>query len=131
MERAVEFLKKCGTFYLATEEGDQPRVRPFGAVIPFEGRIYLCTNNTKPCYAQMHANSKIEVSGTIGADWIRIVGTAVFDPRVEVKTAMLEAYPELKNRYSADDDIYEVFYIDQAEVTFASLTGAPSETYAL
>ena len=63
MNKIVEALKNVGIFYLATADGDQPRVRPFGSVTEFEGKVYICTNNTKACYAQINSNSKIEICG--------------------------------------------------------------------
>lgn len=123
MKTVLKFLTDCKTFYLATVEGDQPRVRPFGAVCEYEGRLYLCTNNQKPVYRQMKQNPKVEISGTLDSEWIRLTGKAVFDTRKEAKSAMLEANPILKGMYDANDPIFEVFYLEDAVANILSLDG--------
>ena len=112
MNRITEELQKAGTFFIATVEGDQPRVRPFGAVAEFEGKTYICTNNTKACYAQMLANPKTEISAS-GPDgtWLRISGELVRDDRDEARAAMLEANPGLGMMYHVGDGIFEVLYL--------------------
>jgi len=125
MKKALDFLKEAGTFYIATVEGDQPRVRPFGAVCEFEGKLYIVTNNTKKIYAQLIANPKTEICGMVGGSWIRIAAEAIRDERREAKHAMLEANPGLRGMYNEDDGIVEVFYLKNAEATIASFTAAP------
>jgi uncharacterized pyridoxamine 5'-phosphate oxidase family protein len=125
MNKAVLFLRDCGTFYLATEEEGQPRVRPFGAVIEYEGKTYICTNNTKRCFKQMIKNPKIEISATKGGEWIRVTAEAVVDPDRAVKQRMLEEVPSLKNLYKVDDDIFEVLYLANATATIYSFAGQP------
>lgn len=127
MEEVLKFLKDAGTFYLATVEGDQPRVRPFGAVCAFEGKLYIVTNNQKKCYAQMMANPKVEISGMAGPKWIRIEAKAIRDDRREARAAMLEANPSLGRMYSVDDGIVEVLYLADATATISSFTEAPVE----
>ena len=90
MKEVLEFLQKAGTFYVATVDGDQPRVRPFGAVCEFEGKLYLVTNNTKDVYRQMLANPKIEISGMADNKWIRLSAEVVRDDRREARKAMLD-----------------------------------------
>lgn len=126
MNEVLEFLLNNPTFYIATMDGDQPRVRPFGAVMKFEDKLYFTTNNTKPVFKQLTANPKVEISTTSPkGEWIRLTGKAVVDSRREVKEAMLEAAPMLKNMYSLDDDIFELFYLTDAVATFSSFTSAP------
>ena len=125
MKKALEFLRQCGTFYLATADGDQPRVRPFGAVAEFEGKLYITTGNVKAVFAQMMANPKIEISGMAGGDWIRLSAEVVRDERREAKTAMLEQNPMLRGMYSEDDGIFEVLYLVSAKATICSFTKAP------
>ena len=127
MEEVYEFLKKCGTFYLATIDGDKPRVRPFGALNIFEDKLYLQTGKSKNVSKQMQANPHIEISGTIGGKWIRVEGEVVRDDRYEAKFDMLEHNPELKSLYSADDDNTEVLYLKNAKATFYSFVEAPRE----
>ena len=125
MEEVLKFLKESGTFYLATVEGDQPRVRPFGAVCGFEGKIYLVTNNQKKCYAQMMENPKVEISGMVGGNWIRVEAKAIRDDRREARAAMLEDNPGLRRMYNEDDGLVEVLYLKDVTATISSFTDAP------
>lgn len=125
MQEVFDFLKKAGTYYLATVEGDQPRVRPFGTVNIFEGKLYIQTGKVKPCSKQMAANPKVEICAFAGGEWVRIAATAVNDDRVEAKESMLDNYPNLKANYSATDDNTQVLYLKDAVATFSSFT-APS-----
>ena len=127
MEEVYEFLKECKVFYLATAEGDQPRVRPFGAINIFEGKLYIQTGKIKKVSKQMQENPKIEISGMAGGKWIRLEGTVVRDDRYEAKADMLDNNPELKRMYSADDDNTEVLYFENAKATICSFTEAPKE----
>lgn len=125
MEKVLEFLKQAGTYYLATIDGDKPRVRPFGTINEFEGKLYIQTGKVKNVSKQIHANPNFEISAFLNGDWIRVSGKLVEDPRVEAKVAMLDAYPDLKAMYSAEDDNTEVFYMTDVTATFASFTKAP------
>ena len=125
MQEVYEFLKKCGTYYLATTEGYQPRVRPFGTYLIFENKLYIQTGKSKNVSKQMKANPKIEICAFSGDTWIRISATAVNDDRIEPKKAMLEAYPQLKAMYKADDPNTQVLYLKDATATFASFGGEP------
>ena len=125
MNEVYEFLKKCGTYYLATVEGDQPRVRPFGTVDLFEGRLYIQTGKVKAVSKQIQANPKVELCAFEGGKWLRVAGTLVRDDRVEAKAHMLDNYPQLKAMYSAEDDNTEVLYFTDAVATFSSFTEAP------
>ena len=125
MKETMEFLQKAGTFYLATVEGDQPHVRPFGAVCEFEGKLYIVTNNMKDVYKQMEANPKIEISGMAGGKWIRLKAEAVRDDRFEARKAMLDANPSLRNMYNEDDGKGEVLYLQNATAAICSFTDAP------
>ncbi len=125
MEEVLEFLKQCGTYYLATADGDQPRVRPFGTIHLFEGRLYIQTGKVKDVSHQMHANPKIEICAFQDGTWLRIAAQAVEDDRVEARQSMLDAYPSLGKMYSADDGNTEVFYLKDATATFSSFTNQP------
>jgi len=125
MQEVYEFLKKCGVYYLATVEGDQPRVRPFGTADIFEGRLYIQTGKVKPVSHQLQINPKAEICGFADGKWLRVAGTLVRDDRVEAKRHMLDAYPDLKAMYSAEDDNTEVLYFKDATATFSSFTEAP------
>ena len=125
MQKVEQFLKEAGTYYLATIDGDKPRVRPFGTILFYEGKLYIQTGKVKNVSKQIHANPNFEISAFLNGDWIRVSGKLVEDPRVEAKAAMLDAYPDLKAMYSAEDDNTEVFYMTDVTATFASFTKAP------
>ena len=125
MQRVLDFLKAAETYYLATVEGDQPRVRPFGTVNEFEGKLYIQTGKVKPVSQQLHANPKAEICAFKDGQWLRIECELVEDDRREARVSMLEAYPMLQAMYSADDGNTEVFYMKNAKATFSSFTAAP------
>lgn len=127
MNKIVEELKKVGVFHIATVDSEgQPRVRPFGAVAEFEGKAYICTNNTKKCYAEMIANPKFEISAMEpGGSWIRITGKLVRDDRDEARSAMLEDNESLKNMYHIGDGVFEVLYLEDAVCVKYSFTAEP------
>ena len=125
MQEVYDFLKKAGTYYLATVEGDQPRVRPFGTVDIFEGRLYIQTGKVKSVSRQLQANPKAEICAFMDGKWLRVAGRLVRDERVEAKRHMLDSYPSLKAMYSAEDDNTEVLYFEDATATFSSFGGAP------
>ncbi|MBQ2752318.1 MAG: pyridoxamine 5'-phosphate oxidase family protein [Oscillospiraceae bacterium] len=125
MERVYEFLKNAGTYYLATVEGDQPRVRPFGTALIFEGKLYIQTGKVKPCSKQLAANPKAEICAFAGGKWIRIAGELIDDDRFEAKKAMLDAYPNLRGSYSEDDGNTQVLYFKNATATISSFVGEP------
>jgi uncharacterized pyridoxamine 5'-phosphate oxidase family protein len=127
MEEVFEFLKKCGTFYIATEDGDKPRVRPFGVVNIFEGKLYIQTGKVKNVSKQMQINPNVEICGFMDGKWVRLEGKVVRDDRIEAKASMLDANPSLKSMYSAEDDNTEVLYFENAKATFYSFTDAPRE----
>ncbi len=125
MDEIYEFIKKCGTYYLATVDGNQPRVRPFGTVNIFEGKLYIQTGKSKDVSKQIQANPKVELCCFDGQTWCRLSGELVRDERVEAKEAMLEKYPDLKAMYSATDSNTEVLYFKDATATLSSFAGAP------
>ena len=125
MESVYKFLKEAETYYLATVEGNQPRVRPFGTVNLFEGKLYVQTGKVKDVSKQIMANNKVEICAMKGGEWLRVAGTLVEDDRYEVKKAMLDAYPSLQGMYSAEDDNTQVLYFKDATATFSSFTKAP------
>ncbi len=125
MERVVQFLKEAGVYYLATAEGDQPRVRPFGTANVFEGKLYIQTGKVKDVSKQLHANPKAEICAFKDGKWLRIAGELVEDDRLEARKSMLDAYPDLRAMYAEDDGNTEVFYLKNATATFSSFTEAP------
>ena len=125
MQRVAQFLKEAETYYLATVEGDQPRVRPFGTVHIFEGKLYIQTGKTKAVSKQIHTNPKVELCAFKNGEWLRVAGELVEDDRREARQSMLDAYPSLQKMYSADDGNTEVLYFKNAVATFSSFTKAP------
>lgn len=125
MQEVYEFLKACGTYYLATVEGDQPRVRPFGTIDIFEEKLYIQTGKVKDVSKEMQANPKVEICAFDGQKWIRVAGEVVRDDRVEPKKHMLDSYPNLQALYRADDDNTEVLYLKNATATIYSFTEEP------
>ena len=125
MERVVKFLKDAQTYYLATVEGDQPHVRPFGTAHVFEGKLYIQTGKVKPVSQQLMANPKAEICAFHGGEWIRITGELIEDDRREARQSMLDAYPSLQNMYSADDGNSQVLYFRNAVATIYSFTKDP------
>ena len=125
MERVYQFLKDAGVYYLATTEGNQPRVRPFGTVNIFDGKLYIQTGKVKPTSKQLLANPKAEISAFHQGSWIRIAGELIEDDRVEAKKSMLDAYPNLRGMYDENDGNTQVFYFRNAVATFSSFAAAP------
>ena len=126
MNEIYEFIKKCGTYYLATvEENGQPRVRPFGTVNIFEDKLYIQTGKSKDVSKQIQKNPKVELCCFNGSEWCRVAGELVRDDRIEPKEAMLNAYPNLKAMYSATDENTEVLYFKNAQATISSFAAAP------
>ena len=125
MERVCQFLKDAGVYYLATVEGDQPRVRPFGTANIFEGKLYIQTGKAKPTSRQLKVNPKAEISAFHNGTWIRIAGELVEDDRSEARKAMLDAYPNLRQRYHEDDGNTQVLYMKNASAVISSFGAAP------
>lgn len=125
LERVVDFLKQANTYYLATVEGDQPRVRPFGTAHVYEGRLYIQTGKVKEVSRQMLANPKVEICAFMKGEWIRVSGELVEDDRVEARQSMLDAYPSLQKMYAADDGNTQVFYFKNATATISAFTHEP------
>jgi uncharacterized pyridoxamine 5'-phosphate oxidase family protein len=125
MQEVYDFLKECGTYYLATSEDGQPRVRPFGTIDIFDGRLTIQTGKSKSVSKQMLANPKVEICACAGDKWLRVAGEAVDEPRIEAQEHMLEAYPSLKGMYQAGDGNTQIFAIVNGEATFSSFSSAP------
>lgn len=125
MQRVCDFLKEAGVYYLATVEGDQPRVRPFGTAHIFEGKLYIQTGHVKPCAQQLLANPKAELCAFHNGTWLRIACSLIEDDRVEARKSMLDAYPNLCRMYDENDGNTMVLYMENATATFSSFTAAP------
>jgi len=125
IEKVCQFLDEAQTYYLATVEGDQPRVRPFGTALIYDGRLYIQTGRVKPVSKQIAANPKVEICAFKDGKWLRVSGELVDDNNREVKVAMLEKIPALKSMYSVDDDNTQVLYFKNATAVFSSMTEAP------
>ena len=125
IEKVYNFLDEAQTYYLATVEGDQPRVRPFGTALLYNGKLYIQTGKVKDVSKQLSANPKAEICAFHGGKWLRVAGELINDDSRDVKVAMLEKMPSLKAMYSADDDNTQVLYFKNATATFSSFTEAP------
>ena len=125
MKRVLDFLKKAEVYYLATVEGDQPRVRPFGTVNEFEGKLYIQTGKIKPTSKQLAANPKVEICAFTGGAWIRVACELIEDDRFEAKKSMLDAYPNLRHMYNENDGNTQVLYMQNATATISSFGGVP------
>ena len=124
MNEVLNFLKETHVFFVATMDKDQPRVRPFGALTEFEGKLYLITSNKKPVFKQMMENPKIEISAASQTNgWLRLTAKVVLDSRQEAREKMLDDIPMLKKMYSANDGKIEVLYLTEAEAVFSSMSG--------
>lgn len=129
MERVCDFLRSAGAYYLATVEGDQPRVRPFGTAHMFEGKLYIQTGKVKPVSKQLTANPKCEICAFKDGVWLRVAGELVEDDRIEAKKSMLDDYTNLRAMYDENDPNTQVLYLKNAVATFSSFSAAP-ETYS-
>ena len=125
LEKVYQFLDEVHTYYLATVEGDQPRVRAFGTALLYDGKLYIQTGKVKPVSKQIAANPKVEICAFKGGKWLRIAGELVNDDNRDVKVAMLDKMPSLKPMYSADDDNMQMLYFKNATATFSSFTEYP------
>ncbi len=123
MQKTIDFLKKAGTFYIATLDQDQPRVRPFGVATAYQGKLYICTSNEKACFMQMINNPKVEISAVIGNEWIRLTGEVALDTSETARLAVLQEYPSLQNMYAANDGKFEVLYFTKGTAVFYSFSG--------
>ena len=125
MKRVLDFLKKAEVYYLATVEGDQPRVRPFGTINEFEGKLYIQTGKVKPTSKQLAANPKAEICAFCDGAWIRVACELVEDDRFEARKSMLDAYPNLRHMYNENDGNTQVLYMQNAIATISSFGGVP------
>lgn len=127
MKEIYEFLKECGTYFLATCEGDQPRVRAFGTINIFEDKLYIQTGKSKDVSKQIENNPKVEICGLLKDEskWIRVTGVLKRDDRVIAKKSMLDSYPNLRGMYDENDDNTEVLYFEKGTATISSFTEEP------
>ena len=126
MNEVYDFLKQCGVYYLATAEDDQPRVRPFGTIDLFDGKLYIQTGKIKPVAHQIKANPKIEISAmNPEGKWIRVAAEAVLDENIAAAEHMLDAYPNLRAMYQPGDGNTEVYYLKNGKAQICSFTEAP------
>ena len=125
MKKVYEFLKECGVYYLATADGDQPRVRPFGTILIFEDKLYLQMGKVKDVSKQLAKNPKAEICAFKDGVWLRVAAELVEDDRAEARKAMLDAFPNLRAMYDENDGNTQVWYFKNAKATFSSFTAAP------
>ena len=122
MREVQDFLKKCGVYYLATMDGDQPRVRPFGTAEIFDNHLYIQTGKKKDVFKQIEKNNKVEICGFVDGRWIRVTGKLMVDDRVEAKKDMLDKNPDLRGMYNENDDNTVVLYFESGQAIISSFT---------
>ena len=120
MEEVYNFLKACGTYYLATAENNQPKVRPFGTVDMFGGHLYIQTGKSKEVFKQIENNPYVEICGFIDGKWIRVSGKLINDDSIDAKKHMLDNYPSLRGMYNENDDNTAVLYFESGVATISS-----------
>jgi uncharacterized pyridoxamine 5'-phosphate oxidase family protein len=125
MQTVHDFLKKTGTYYLATVDGDRPRVRPFGTIHLFEGKLYIQTGKKKDVAKQIAANPHVEISAVDGETWVRVACALVEDNRAEAQESLLADYPSLRGMYAVNDGNTAVYYLKDATATFFTFGGEP------
>ena len=125
MHEVYEFLKAAGTYYLATVEGDQPRVRPFGTIDLYDGGLYIQTGKRKAVADQLKANPKVELSAMLDGRWIRLTAEAILDDNLEAQVHMLDNYPSLKAMYTPCDGNTEVYLLQNVTAAICSFTAEP------
>ena len=125
MKEVQEFLKECGVYYLATVEGDQPRVRPFGTAEIFEEHLYIQTGKKKDVFKQISENNNVEICAFKDGKWIRVTGKLVLDDRLEAKKYMLDMNPDLRGMYNELDDNTAVLYFESGQAIISSFTDTP------
>jgi uncharacterized pyridoxamine 5'-phosphate oxidase family protein len=127
MKEILDFLAECKMFFLATDDKGQPRVRPMGLVLEHKGKLCFGTNNKKKMFAQIRANPRIEISASNGSKWLRVTGNAALNADRDAKVKALDAMPALKNMYSPDDGLFEIFQLEGAVAVFADMAGGTKE----
>jgi uncharacterized pyridoxamine 5'-phosphate oxidase family protein len=127
MKEVYDFLKECGTYYLATVDNGKARVRPFGTIEMFEDKLYIQTGKKKDVAKQISLNPNVEICAFKDGTWLRLSGELVSDERVEAKKHMLDNYPDLRGMYDENDENNLVLYFKNATATFSSFTSAPRE----
>lgn len=125
MKEVYDFLKECGTYYLATIDNDTPRVRPFGTINIFEDKLYIQTGKNKDVYKQIEKNNNVEICAFNNGKWIRVNGKLISDNRCEAKKDMLDKYPELRGMYNEEDDNTIVLYFESFKAVISSFTEPP------
>ncbi len=125
MKEVQEFLKEAGVYYLATIDGDKPRVRPFGTAEMFEDHLYIQTGKSKEVYKQIEKNNNVEISAFKDGKWIRVEGKLIPDNRIEAKKDMLDKNPTLRGMYDENDENTIVLYFENGKATISSFTEAP------
>jgi uncharacterized pyridoxamine 5'-phosphate oxidase family protein len=125
MNEVCEFLKRSGVYYLATDEGGQPRVRPFGTAHIFDGGLYIQTGRKKPVFQQIVANPRVEICAFDKGQTLRVAATLVVDDRLEAEKSLLDAYPSLSGAYQPGDGNNVVLRLTDATATFSAMNAEP------
>jgi uncharacterized pyridoxamine 5'-phosphate oxidase family protein len=126
MSKINDFLSETGVFFLATEDGDQPKIRPLGAHLEMDGKVLFGIGDFKEVYRQMKANPQVEiVACKQDGNWLRYTGKAVFETDEKYAEAMLDAAPNLRNIYNEKTgNKMAVFHIENASAVVIPVMGA-------
>lgn len=133
MKEVVTFLKENPVQYLATVGRDgKAKCRPFMFCFEQDNRLWFCTNNQKEVYADMKATPYVEVCiSNSNFAWLRLSGKAVFENNKAVKEACM-GNPIVKGQYeTAENPIFEVFYLEDAHAVIADMSGNPPKEFSL
>ncbi|QNU68595.1 pyridoxamine 5'-phosphate oxidase family protein [Ruminiclostridium herbifermentans] len=125
MDEVVKFLEENPVFYIATVDGDTPKVRPFGFFLKHQQKLYFGVGNQKETFKQLQKNPKFEISTTSKDNtWLRLSGNAVFETSEELLEKAFERNPNLKALYSKENGPrLELFYIENAKAEFLNFLG--------
>lgn len=121
MSKAYNFLRECGYFYVLTVNGDFPAGRPFGAVMEYNEKLYISTNDGNKAHQQIRKNGNIQIlakkEGT--RQWLRITGIAAESTDIKLKQKMLEECPVLTKHFStAESEHYLLFQVEVLKTEF-------------
>ncbi len=125
MNEIYDFLKKCGTYYLGTVEDNKPKIRPFGTIDIYNGKLTIQTGLKKDVAKQMIKNPNITICAFDGNKWIRVDAIAKLDDSIEASSHMLERYPNLKGMYTPGDGNTCVFVLESGQATISSFVEKP------
>lgn len=122
IQKVDEYLEKTGVWYLATEDGDQPKVRPIGFRMLLDGKIYFGVGKHKDVYKQMVANPNVEIAATLEGSFLRYYGKAVFESDQELAEKAKQLAPFLQDIYNEKTGFeLKIFHLSPAVAEFRNM----------